>query len=474
MVLPPFDPWRSGAVALDVAATTWGSRRGVLDRQQRRLAALLAGAAAHCPAYRERLGRSGAGARPPLHEIAPVTKAELMGRFDEWLTDPRLRREDLLRFAADPARIGESCGEGRLLWTSSGSSGEPALFVQDARAMAVYDALEFLRRPRLRSSPDWWDPRGLVHRLAFVGATGGHFAATVSLERLRRLVPALSNTLRGFDFLAPADVLSSELERFAPTVLFSYPTMALLLASRVREGGLAIRPQEIWTGGETLTAPVRREIEAAFGCRVGNGYGASEFLALATECPLGRLHLNEDWVVLEPVDEHHVPVPAGVAGHTTLLTNLANHLQPLIRYDLGDRVTLAPHACPCGSPLATLEVEGRSDEVLCLLDDRQRGVPLPPLALTTVLEDEAGVFDFQLEQTGERALELRIAAGGEAGQAVLATACAALGAYLARQGLGGVRLHGVCGEPARRGDSGKLLRILGPRGPGSDAAGEPA
>jgi len=61
MVLPPFDPWRSGAVALDVAATTWGSRRGVLDRQQRRLAALLAGAAAHCPAYRERLGRAVKG-----------------------------------------------------------------------------------------------------------------------------------------------------------------------------------------------------------------------------------------------------------------------------------------------------------------------------------------------------------------------------------------------------------------------------
>jgi len=96
------------------------------------------------------------------------------------------------------------------------------------------------------------------------------------------------------------------------------------------------------------------------------------------------------------------------------------------------------------------------------------------LALTTVLEDEAGVFDFQLEQTGERALELRIAAGGEAGEAALAAACAALGAYLERQGLGGVRLHGVCGAPARRGDSGKLLRILGPRRAGSNAAGDRA
>ena len=82
---------------------------------------------------------------------------------------------------------------------------------------------------------------------------------------------------------------------------------------------------------------------------------------MASECHLGRLHLNSDWLVLEPVDEHHRPVPPGAIGHTTLLTNLANRVQPLIRYDLGDRVRLLPTACACGSSRPLIEVEGRVD-----------------------------------------------------------------------------------------------------------------
>ena len=42
----------------------------------------------------------------------------------------------------------------------------------------------------------------------------------------------------------------------------------------------------------------------------------------------------------------HRPVPAGRLSHTTLLTNLANHLQPLIRFDIGDRIVLRRRALP--------------------------------------------------------------------------------------------------------------------------------
>lgn len=460
-MLPPFDPWRSGAVALDVAAAGWGTRAGVLARQRRRLADLLESAASRSAPYRERLGRHARPSAVPLEDIPPVTKAELMGRFDEWVTDRRLRRDELLRFAADPARIGAGCVDGCLLWTSSGSSGEPGLFVQDAHAMAVYDALEALRRPR-PAAPAWgWDARGLAGRVAFVGATSGHFASTVSIERLRRLAPAFAGVLRGFDFLRPPAELAAALERFAPTVLATYPTMALRLGTELRAGRLRLAPREIWTGGETLTAGARRWLEKVFGCRVCNSYGASEFLALAAECRRGRLHLNDDWVILEPVDERHAPVPQGQAGHTTLLTNLANHLQPLIRYDLGDRVSLHGTGCACGSPLPVLEVQGRSDDLLLLRDEGERIVPLPPLAVATVLEDEAGVFDFQLEQTGERSLELRIVRGDEAGRAALRQARRALRAYLVRQGLSGVSLNVECGADGRRSCDGKLRRIVG-------------
>ncbi len=455
-MLSPLDLWQSGVIALDVAAASYAGRAGVLARQRRRLAALLVHATEHSALVRERLGRRDP-TTTPLTDIAPVSKAELMHRFAHWVCDPRLELKALREFAADPALIGQACPGGHLLWTSSGSSGEPALFVQDAEALAVYDALEALRRPRLRPFSGW-----MGERVAFVGATTGHFASTVSLERLRRLVPGAASLLRGFSFLQPTPQLLRELEAFAPSVLATYPTVALLLAEELRAGRTKLQLAEVWTGGETLTHGMRAAIEQAFGCRVGNSYGASEFLALASECRLGVLHLNADWAILEAVDEHYAPVPDGQAGHTCLLTNLANRLQPLIRYDLGDRIILHAEPCACGSPLPALDVEGRCDELLVLRDGRGASQRLAPLALTTVIEDDAGVFAFQLEQSHANALFLRIAEGGASGQRALAKAQQALRRYLAQQGLANVRLEGASGMPPERASSGKQCRVLGP------------
>ena len=46
------------------------------------------------------------------------------------------------------------------------------------------------------------------------------------------------------------------------------------------------------------------------------------------------------------------------------MTNLANYVQPVIRYQLGDSVVISDRRCACGTPLATISVEGRTDEVL--------------------------------------------------------------------------------------------------------------
>ena len=82
-----------------------------------------------------------------------------------------------------------------------------------------------------------------------------------------------------------------------------------------------------------------------------------------------------------------------------MLTNLANQVQPLIRYDLGDRVTFRELPCTCGSHLPVIDVSGRCDATL-RLGAARHSVQVLPLALSTVLEEEAGLFDFQLIQHG--------------------------------------------------------------------------
>ncbi|MDM0073739.1 phenylacetate--CoA ligase family protein [Variovorax sp. J2P1-59] len=454
-MLPPFDPWLTSCVSADVAVASHARADALAGRRAQRLASLLGSAASGSALYRKLLaGRDPAHWR--LADLPIARKAELMQQFDDWVTDPALRLDELHHFASDCSCIADAfCGR-YVVWESSGSTGEPAMFAQDAKAMAVYDALEFWRGPALQRTTNPWS---IPERIAFVGATGGHFASWVSMERLRRLNPAMASSLHGISFLQPARELVAELNALAPTVVATYPSVAVLLAEERQAGRFEAAPGALWTGGEDLSAATREYLQQALDCRVANSYGASEFLALASECRFGNLHLNSDWAILESVDEQGREVPAGEAGATALLTNLANHVQPLIRYDLGDRVTLHAESCECGSHHPVIEVQGRNDDSLQLGRPGDPMVRITPLAVSTVLEDDAGLFDFQLEQQGPCQLLLRTGLHGETADSSLQRARAVLSDFLAGQGAGGVHIHCRSGEVSR-GRSGKVQRVV--------------
>ncbi len=454
-----FDPVRWGAVALDVLAAGRSTPQAIAERQGRRLAGLLDAAVRGSRLYRERL-RGIPPAGTPLGALPIVRRSELMERFDDWVTDPQLKLDALRAFTADPQRIGQPWLGRYLVWESSGTSGQPGVFVQDAQSMAVYDALEALRRSTPRPLQRWLDPLLLGERIAFIGATSGHFASFVSTQRLRQLNPWMERTLRPFSIQQPAAALLGELNAFAPTVVATYPTVAAWLADEAGRGALRFRPRELWTGGETLSATVRQRLEQTLGCTVRNSYGASEFLTIGWECSHARMHANADWVILEPVDEHHRPLPPGQASCFTLLTNLANHVQPLIRYEMNDQITIRPGRCACGSPLPVIEVQGRRDDPLVMTGRHGQPVTLLPLALTTVLEDEAGVFDFQLRQRDGRTLVLRLGLQGPEAARALARCRPALQAFAATQGLPALHVLGELGQAVPRGRSGKAQRVI--------------
>jgi len=449
-----FDPWRSMTTAVDVVGMSHAVPARLAQVQAARLAALLA-AARRAPWHAARLAPFADDA--PLAALPVMDKAALMAHFDDALTDADVTLETARAFVRDPARIGWPLARRHAVWESSGSSGSPGLFLHDPAALAVYDALEALR-PAMADPRASWMGAARGSRTAFVGAIDGHFASHASLQRLRRLNPWLAPTLRSFSILQPMRTLRAELDAWQPARLASYPTAAALLAAHQQQGLLHLRLAQVMTGGETLGAAQRKAIAAAFGCPVRNSYGASEFLTIAAECAHEALHLNADWALLEPVDRDMRAVPEGTLSHTTLLTNLANHVQPLLRYDLGDRVRFVPGRCACGSPLPVIEVHGRHDDVLHVRSVRGQWVTLLPLALSTVLEDEAGVFDFQLCQRDARTLVLRL--GAEAGRDAWPRCQEVLQRHAAQQGAHALRLVFEAQTPPQRGRSGKVQRVV--------------
>jgi phenylacetate-CoA ligase len=450
------DQWRVAACTGNIVLTRALGAEAATAVQAQRFAALVRHARAHSPWYRHAWRHLPEGPLA-LHDLPVTTKAELMAAFDEWCTDRAIRRADVEHFTRARAHIGERFRGQYLVWTSSGTTGTPGVFLQDADALAAYDALvcvQFMGAIGLRC--DWAAAAAVRGRAALIAADCDHFASIASWRRVAQARPWLD--MRSFPVTLPLPELVAALNDYQPAFVSSYPTVLAMLATEQRAGRLDLRPVSLWAGGEVLSRATQASVEEAFACPLQNEYGASECLTIGYGCSEGALHVNADWVILEPVDRHYHPTPPGELSHTVLLTNLANMVQPIVRYDLGDRVRAAALPCPCGNALPAIHVEGRCDDVLVLHNAAGSQVPLPPLALTTVVEDGARIHRFQIVQTAPATLSLRLPAGERVRAA--GPALAALRHYLDAQGLRQVTVRLDPHEPQPDARDGKLRQVI--------------
>jgi len=164
------------------------------------------------------------------------------------------------------------------------------------------------------------------------------------------------------------------LNRFQPKVMTGYAHSHYLLARLLLEQGLRIEfePEALVLSSEKLTSEMKSVLHQAFHARAYEEYGSVENCVLATECSSGRLHISSDFGIVEVVDDAGRPVPPGTLGRL-VCTGLLNPAQPLIRYEVGDRVALDADLCPCGRDhLPVLqEVVGRLEDVLIAPDGRR-------------------------------------------------------------------------------------------------------
>lgn len=237
--------------------------------------------------------------------------------------------------------------------------------------------------------------------------------------------------------------------------------MLRLLATEQQAGRLQVHPVLVLSAAEGLPPAERDRLERVFAAVVREVYGCTEACYSAYGCAQGWLHLLEDWVILEPVDADHRPVPPGTVSHTVLMTNLANRVQPIIRYDVGDRVLVRPDPCPCGNPAAAILVQGRASDVLSFPAAEGRGVvTVPPLALATVVDRTPGVELFQVVQTAPTGLSVRLTpAPGADTDRVRSAVREGIAALLTNLGLAHVTVD-AAPEPPEQTTGGKYRTVI--------------
>ncbi len=327
----------------ELDGSQWWSPERLRAGQDERLRRLAVHAASRVPFYRQTFAAAGIDPRAvrsiaDLGTLPAVSKTTIMARPTDFL---------------DPTP------EERFSWdVTSGSTGSPMRFRRSVSAGAWHRAFN-------------------LRNLAWFGVQPGEKQARVWGVPIRlkdrwreRVKDLLLNRMRypSFDLGdgAVAQLLRT-MARQRPRFLFGYPSAIHALARFALDGRRAAlgdwRPCVVMTTSEMLFPDQRADIEEAFEAPVTNEYGASELTIMASSCPEGSLHLNDEAVITE--FEPTTLEIDGAMAYRLIFTDLNNFSMPFIRYSIQDLGRPLPGPCPCGRGLARISlVGGREVDVL--------------------------------------------------------------------------------------------------------------
>jgi phenylacetate-CoA ligase len=351
--------------------------RAALERLQASgLRALRDHAYAHSPFYRAfHRGLEDA----PLEALPTLSKAQMMDRFDDVVTDRAVRLADVKAFLAERGP-GERYLGRYWITSTSGTSGHPGLFLVDRDEWS----LELATAVR---AFDWAGLRlGITHRARVAQITSTN-PSHLSTQGGRSLANWWMPTLI-LDASEPLASMVGRLNAWRPEMLWAYASIIHVLAEEQLAGRLTIAPRSVLSASELLSEGVRQRAKAAWGEVLFDTYATTDCGGVAAECDRHKgLHLMEDLSIIEVVDRDNQPTPPGVFGERLLVTVLSRRTQPLIRYELDDSVRLAAEACPCGRPFRLIDaIQGRIEEVLSFDAAAGGRVAIHPITFSDIMD----------------------------------------------------------------------------------------
>jgi putative adenylate-forming enzyme len=321
----------------------------------------------------------------PLIEWPRMDKGVMLANFDAMNTGG-LHLADVFSVAlrSEAERDFAPLLHGYTVGLSSGTSGQRGVFVASAAERAAWAGIMLAKAL----------PRGL-----FAGERVALFLRSNST--LYSAIESRFLAFRFFDLFAPLEAHMHPLASYAPTVLVAPAQVLRMLALAKLDGRLPLAPRKVISVAEVLEVADRALIEQAFG-PVHELYQATEGFLAAT-CAHGTLHLNEEFLHVEPEW-----LDAARTRFVPVITDFTRTTQPIVRYRLNDVLVRRSTPCPCGAHTLAIEaIEGRSDDLLELPGKQGGTVPafadVLSRALAQVLPLSA---DYSLVQDGPESLVL--------------------------------------------------------------------
>jgi len=369
----------------------------IARRQRNSVMALLAKVRAESPFYRDLYAGYVVDNLQDFARLPVINKALMMAHFDD-LNTAGLRLDDVMRFALDKEMRRDYLGYYRdryVVGLSSGTSGNKGIYLTD-RALTERLPGVFLARGGIRLSD-------LPLRILFILRVFSQGFADINAPLIR---------LNYLPSMTEPDKIIAAFNQMRANILMAPPSLLrqlLPLAGRILKP-----PRRIITYAEVLEPEEKNRFKIAFQAPVIEIYQASEG-QIGSPCRCGNLHINEDLVYVELLDQSDQPVTRpGQRAARMLVTNLVNMVQPLLRYEMNDIIELG-EPCPCGSHFRVISrIVGRDDDVLYLRTKTgvQRAV-FPDLVSRWIITTDDRIREFAVEQTADDTLTITLDLVGE-------------------------------------------------------------
>lgn len=147
----------------------------------------------------------------------------------------------------------------------------------------------------------------------------------------------------------------------------------------------------IFPTAETITEDMKFYIEKFFKAPMYNQYASSEGAPFIFECEQRNLHLELQSGVFEVLDDKDNEANSG----RLIITSFTTQGTPLIRYDIGDSISLSDKSCSCSNknPLVK-EILGRVDDYIYSPENGKINLG----NVSNTLKDTKGIVKFQAIQ----------------------------------------------------------------------------
>ena len=368
-----------------------------LELQQQRLRELVAYAREHSPW----LARHYANLPEnfTLTDLPIVYKKDMLENYDDYVTDRNIHMQDVLKYVERPTEdTSLLLGQYSALRTS-GSTGNPLPMVRDDYHNKIHG--QMMAQRLMGGIPMEVLSLERHHHASVIHLAHGASSYNAFL-RTKAAFPEVAHNLLGLSCLDSINHLVEQLNEFQPTTLTGYPSMLVPLAVEQMNGNLKLDVKMVSTSAEMLTEKDYQVMREAFHCPILNNYCMTEGGEIAMTRGSSHLHINEDWVIVEPVDKDMNPMSETDKWSAGLLiTDLSNYVQPIIRYYVSDvvRINRKP-VDDCNLPC--LEIRGRmfDNYTIC-------GKTFSVAGLVTESEVWPHLIKFQFVQTDDETIQLR-------------------------------------------------------------------